>query len=358
MKKIVVLVLMLMLCASLCACGGLSGEKASALYPDIIGNWTTDPFCEEIALTLSKDGSCTVLDNPGKWTLDEESSNETQVMLTAKTEHTTYSIQLERVPANKRNIFCSVQLVITDAKQKLTVYKDEVFTPETGVLSYEYAMHTIPEAIGEWGSFYQTEESVLTLREDGTCTLQRQPGRWCVRSDHASWPNVTILIKLDSGKQYRAELQDIVNVAGFEVGALDVFDADTGIPVYPDVIGSGDNDPTVVNRDIVPSSIELLPEIIGTWATQDEPSKPIATFREDGTCVINDGSGVWSISYDAYYRDLQQIGEVPIWELCAKFNESSYTIYFVPYENHEFDLAIYGAGITILQQTRVVKVAN
>ena len=72
MKKTIALLLAAALCLSLCACGGLAGEKAALLYPDIIGGWGTDPFGEEFVLTLSGDGSCSVLDDAGTWTLDEK----------------------------------------------------------------------------------------------------------------------------------------------------------------------------------------------------------------------------------------------------------------------------------------------
>ena len=52
MKKIIVLMLLLLLCASLTACGHMDGAEAAALYPDILGNWGTDYFGEESRITL------------------------------------------------------------------------------------------------------------------------------------------------------------------------------------------------------------------------------------------------------------------------------------------------------------------
>lgn len=360
MKKLVFLTLTLVMCLSLWGCGGLKGEKAAELYPDIIGNWGTDPFGEEIALSLSSDGSCTILENPGTWTLDAKQSSETHVTLTAKTKNVTYSIYLERVPADTNNTFQTVHLSINDSKKKLVVYENDVFTPEGNILSHEHAMQTIPEVVGEWGNIFWFEESVLTLQEDGTCILNRQPGRWCVRSDGADWPKVTILIKLDSGKHYRAELQLSAEVHGFNVAYLEIYDADNNTIFYPADSETAVYDSSVIKRNIIPSHTEVLPEILGTWATKNDPSTPIATFREDGSCTVLNGSGVWGISYTSYYRDLQNYGEVIIWEVGLKISGESYTLYFVPYEDNRFDMTIYGPGpgMTILPRNDTIKISE
>ena len=194
MKKALTLILSLMLCLCLCACGGMPGEEAALLYPDIIGEWGTDPFGEEFVLTLFKDGSCSILGTDGTWTLDDKRSNEEWVELTVKTEAMKYYVELDRVQDGME----SVHLWITDTKKETTVYEGSVFTPGTQYVFPEIALHAVPELVGEWGTPYWNEESILTINEDGTCTLLRQPGRWCLESFAAVWPKIIVHIKLDT----------------------------------------------------------------------------------------------------------------------------------------------------------------
>ena len=73
MKKTVIQIIVCVLCLMLCACGGLSGEKAAELYPDIIGNWGTDP----IVISRSQAGHASDLASEaiGTWAVAEDLTN-------------------------------------------------------------------------------------------------------------------------------------------------------------------------------------------------------------------------------------------------------------------------------------------
>lgn len=352
MKRAISLLLTIVLCLSLCACGELQGEKAAGLYPDIIGNWGVDPFGEAVILRLDKDGTCTVLDNPGTWFLNEKLSDQGQVTLTAKTEHTSYSIQLNRVPGDTQSAFYPVHLVIMDSKQKMVVYEAEVFKPEKTAVSHELALQTVPELVGEWGSVYWNEESVLTIRDDGTCTLQRQPGRWCLRSDGTIWPNVIMLIKLDTGKQFRCEVstpEPVIHLTG-----LQIFEEDTDAVIYPQEDRGYAQ--FSVNRTLTPSMIEIIPEAVGTWADAKDPTVPVVTFNEDGTCKIFGGSGVWAVDYHRYLKDLNNGITAGSAALDAKINGNDCYIYFDAYDDGTYNMTVWSNDLVVLSNAEVVRI--
>ena len=355
MKKIIVLMLLLLLCASLTACGHMDGAEAAALYPDILGNWGTDYFGEEFALSLQADGTCTVLDNPGTWTLDKKLSSQTQVTLTAKTEPADYSIRLDRVPADTQDAFNPVHLVIMDAKQEVVVYEKDVFTAEGNVVSHELALQTVPELIGEWGSQYWHEESALTIREDGTCTLLRQPGRWCLRSDGTAQPSVILLVKLDSGKQYRCECSLYSDPQENHLTVLNILEADTDSLIYPTTQWYQ----PFINRTVVPSTMEIIPEAIGTWADATKPSVPIVTFNEDGTCTILGSSGVWSLEYSIYPGSYLQDFPAGGGKLTAIINDNPYSINFNFYEDGRYDITVFNRDMAIVpHNTEIINIAE
>lgn len=351
MKKTVILIVFVLLALSLCACGGMPGEEAAGLYPDIIGDWGTDPFGESIVLSLRKDGTCTVLNDPGTWTLNKKLSHEGQVTLTAKTEHIAYSIQLERVQDGTDRDYDAVQLLIMDSKKKLEVYKDHVFTQSDHFIFADLALQAVPELADEWGSAYWYEESALTIREDGTCTFLRQPGKWCLSSRNATWPSIDILIKLDSGKQLRADFF-LSDTPGSYMASLDIFDAQTGIPVYPVNFMSNISTPFVISRTKAPVAAEYAAPIIGSWTADGNTSNPVATFNEDGTCTIRGADGIWTLEY----YNLHNYATNDYWELLALIDENEYVISFQAPGNNIHTMSIYNKGMEILPHSYVTKI--
>ena len=72
MKKAIAVLLVLVLCLSLCACGGKkTGDRA------VIGTWETDPSSNSYVLVIEEDktGSLTLSDKvtPFTWTYDKDS---------------------------------------------------------------------------------------------------------------------------------------------------------------------------------------------------------------------------------------------------------------------------------------------
>ena len=66
------------------------------------------------------------------------------------------------------------------------------------IIPAELALPAIPEVVGEWGSIFFAEESLITIREDGTCTILRQPGTWGVHKDACLWPTIQIVAQLEN----------------------------------------------------------------------------------------------------------------------------------------------------------------
>lgn len=355
MKKVWFLLAALVLCLALTACGGMAGEKAAALYPDIIGRWGTDPFGEEFVLTLEKDGTCTILDNAGTWTLEEKQSNEEWVILNVKTQSLKYYVRLNRIQNKRQGAFHTVRLLIQDAKQETTLYEDYVFTPEGNFVDHELAVQTVPELIGEWGSPYWNEESFLTVREDGTCTLMRQPGKWCLRVDFSTWHKVLMLVKLENGVQYEVELSmDPTTDWGYDRGWIFIYDRKTETPVWIDDEAQNP-DGEVVNRSKIVNTLDIASVAVGDWLEEGK-EEPFATFREDGTCTIRKADGVWSLDYIAYYNEDFRNG----WDYClhAKIKGDEYDICFSDRDSGQYHMYIINQtdGIYIVDPCDVMKV--
>ena len=315
MKKIISLILVFVMCLSLCACGGMPGEEAALLYPDIIGKWGTDPFGEEYALALSEDGSCSILGHEGTWTLNEKNSSGDYFELSVKTEAMKYTVVLD---IWEESFWFEKGLFITDAKKETSIYGGQVFRYDNQYLSHEMALQVVPELVGEWGSLYWNEESVLTINEDGTCTLLRQPGKWCLNTNHSTWPDLEMVIKLENGIQHYVKFQ---------------MDADMkwGYPeahifLYNDIYQNAwEKDFRVINRNQVIHPMDFASIAVGEWA-EGENKQPFATFREDGTCAIRGAEGLWSLDYTAYYNEKFRNG----WDYClrAKIKDEEYDIRF------------------------------
>ena len=302
MKKVLFPILVFVLCLSLCACGGMSGEKAAELYPDIIGEWGTDPFGEEFVLTLSKNGSCTVLGTEGTWKLDSKQTDEECAVLTIKTENLKYYVELDRVQQDRRYQYNSVNLLIMDAKQETHIYEGYVFTQEENFVFPELAIQSVPELIGEWGSHYLSEETALTIREDGTCTVLRQPGKWCLRRDFSTWPKIVIVMKLENGLIYESEffMEDNIDFGYTRVG-FDIYNRTENIPVIIDPEADA-SFVSAIDRSKVIHPMEVASIAVGEWA-EDENKQSFAAFREDGTCTIRGADGLWTLDYTAYYNE-------------------------------------------------------
>ena len=351
MKRMCFLVLMLALCFTLCGCGGMSGEEAALVYPDIVGQWGTDPFGEEFVLTLSEDGTCDVLGHSGTWTLDDKRSNEEWVELTLETEAMKYYVELDRVQGDRT----TVHLWITDAKKENTIYEGEVFQPGTDYIFADLACQAVPELIGEWGSIYWNEESILTVNADGTCTLLRQSGRWCLISYSSTWPDIVIYVKLDNGKTYRVPFTLLTemdrsysnaDIRIYDIGEQTYLwsDPEREYPVFRSV-----------NRNQLIDPLEVASIALGSWSESAE-KQPFATFREDGTCTIRGAEGLWSLDYLAYYQEKYRNG----WDHCllAEINGDEYDIRFSDLGSGRFMMYIVNQddNIYILDATEVIKV--
>lgn len=328
MKKIIMMILVLMICLGLCACGGISGEKAAELYPDIIGEWGTDPFGEEFVLTLAKDGSCVILGNSGTWKLNAKESNEEFVILTLKTEQLEYYVEFDRVQKDRKHMFNSVKLLVMDAKQEVTIYENYVYTQSEEFISAELALHTVPEVIGEWGSHYWAEDSVFTVREDGTCTVLRQPGKWCLWRDFSTWPKIVLLIKLDNGLQYECEFY-VWEDQGYNFAGFDFYNRAENRSLYIDP-DSGTTSVRALNRSKVEKPSQIIPWVLGAWVSADDQSD-LVTFREDGTCVLRGAEGIWTLNYDSYNPEwnnwvslLVKVGTQEYW---VQLNDTGDVIY-------------------------------
>ena len=325
MKRGIILLLVLAMCLSLCACGGMAGEKAAAMYPDIIGQWGTDPFGDEFVLTLEKDGTCIILDNEGTWTLNEKNSNTEWVELSIKTKAMEYHVQLDRVQPDRHYMYYSVNLSIMDSKKQTQIYEDYVFTLGNNFVSPEQALHTVPELIGEWGTPYWNEESILTVREDGTCTMLRQPGKWCLWSDFSTWPKIVILVKPENGQLYEAEFSlDTDNDWGYSNGFLDIYNREEDRFIWIDE-EQNYSGARVINRNQVIQPMEVASVVVGEW-TKGENKNSFAVFRDDGTCTIRGADGLWTLDYTAYYNEKFRNG----WDYClhAKISGDEYDICF------------------------------
>ena len=328
MKKRIMLFLTLVMCLSLCACGGIDGKKAAELYPDIIGEWGTDPFGEEFVFSLFEDGTCTILGNSGTWKLDDKESNDEFVILTIKTEQMEYYVEFDRVQMDRKHMFNSVNLLVMDAKQEVTIYENYVYTQSEEFITPELALHTIPEVIGEWGSYYWAEEPVFTVREDGTCSVLRQPGRWCLWRDFSTWPKIVLLIKLDNGLQYECEFV-IREDQDYNFAQFDFYNRSENSSLYinPD---SGTPMVYAVNRSKVENPAKMFSWVLGSWSSTEDQTN-LVTFNEDGTCVLCGVEGFWTLDYDSY-----------------SFEENRWVILLVKAGNHEYRVQLNDTGNTVI----------
>ena len=350
MKKMILLAVALLLCLSLTACGGMNGNKAAAMYPDIIGEWGTDPFGEDFVLTLASDGTCTILGNTGTWKLNKKTSNEEFVILTLKTEALDYYVKFNRRQPDRRYMFDSVRLLVMDAKQEVTIYEGSVYTQGDQFISPELALHTIPEVIGEWGSPYWAEEPIFTIREDGTCTVVRQPGRWLLWRDFSTWPKIVLLVKLDNGIQYESEF--VINEErGFNFANFDFYDrvGNNTVSIDPN---SDSWIITSVNRSKVQNPAETFPWVLGSWYSQEDHSN-VATFHADGTCTLRGTQGVWGIDTSLYSTEDNDRAY-----LLVKVRDLVYRVYLRDWnDNFYMNISIDG-GITIMDSTHVTNDAG
>ena len=347
MKKFICLLLALASCLALCACGGMPGKKAAALYPDIIGEWGTDFFGEDHVLTLSEDGTCMILGNTGTWKLDEKKSTEEYVILTLKTEQMGYYVKFDRAQKDRRYMFNSVELLVMDAKQETTIYEDYVHTHNDEFIPSELALQTIPEVIGEWGSYYWAEEPVFTVREDGTCSVARQPGRWCLWREFSTWPKAVLLIKLDNGLQYECEFVIRENM-DYSFASFDFYDRVENRSLYL----APDSDTSIiraVNRSRVEDPAEAFSWVLGSW----ESTEPLVTFNEDGTCVLRGAEGVWTVDYGSYSPEWSRwvtlLVKVQGQEYRVQLNDTGDTVYMGIYLSD---------GVEVVRSTSVTKDAG
>ena len=220
------------------------------------------------------------------------------VILNIKTQQAEYRGTLERLGEDHNGY---AKLLIRENKRKVTVYDNAVFLPGTVYVTAEQALHAIPEIVGEWGSIFFYEETALIICEDGTCTLMRQPGRWCIMKSDSSWPKVRLAIKLDSGDQYTCQLMKYEYPEPEYRYEMLIYDTD-GVHVYPNNHKNGVSDnhsALAINRTKYAPGEEWLPFVVGEWA-ENAKSRERVTFRADGTCSVFGNDGVWGIDWWNY----------------------------------------------------------
>ena len=322
MKKAIVVLFALAVCLSLCACGHMDGTEAAALYPDIVCGWGRDFFGDSFVLSLEKDGTCTILDNPGTWTLDKKASNEEFVELAVKTDQAKYFVRLDRTHGEQFQTLQYVNLLIMDSKQETVVYENSVFNPDRSFISTQSVLQTFPELVGEWGTTYWKEDSVITFRDDGTCTLLQQPGKWCALRTSSMESDVNLYVKLENGNPYHVCFWlDQENDWGYTHGVVDIFDFNNYQKLYPD----SDQPANVVNRNQIIHPLEFASIAVGQWTTA-ESNEPFAIIRDDGTCTIRGADGLWTLDYISYYDEKFRNG----WDYCllAQIDAEEYDIRF------------------------------
>ena len=210
------------------------------------------------------------------------------------------------------------------------------------IIPAEDALPAVPEIVGEWGSIFFSEESLLTIREDGTCTLLRQPGTWGIHKDYSLWPTVLIVAQLDNGKEEQIEFymyQD--DDLGYYEGTLTIKDSE--IPPAG-----------VVNRNQVAHPAEAASFVLGTWADGDS-AESFATFNEDGTCEILGGKGLWGLNYAPYYNEDFAYG----WDyyLFAEINGQNWKIHVNEGENGKSVFSISNGPMKIVDTTEAVRLS-
>ena len=152
-----------------------------------------------------------------------------------------------------------------------------------------------PEMIGTWGSILKSEEPCFTLRADGTCTYDRQDGKWKFNGKESNDTWLDLTLTLDGGKK--------VNVGLWENSYSNVGTQWTAS--LPDAT----DDIPIVNRELYQRPQKIVDAICGTWyaAGEDEPT---LTLSADGTCEVDGRTGAWCETMEAWDSprdDLYQI---------------------------------------------------
>jgi len=347
MKQKIIPVLICLLCLVFCGCGKMSGEKAAEMYPDIIGSWGSDPFGEEFAISLSKDGSCVLLGKSGQWRLDSDNSNDAQVILTVKTEDNEYWVQLERLQEDDDGY---ADLLIMDSNHKTNIYEDSVFLPGTVFIAAEAALPAIPELITEWGSYFFYEDSTLIIREDGSCIMLGQPGKWCVEKRFDTWDSLSLRVRLDNGKLYKCDILLERNIDfGYHLYIMELHDNGDFSFVYPEEEAGLPTDVAFVHdpylsftldrNNPLPGS-ECIPVLVGSWA-DPESGEILATFRDDGSCTVLGEDTVWGIDYWNYDPDAEYIS----YGYIVKIEGKPCYIFISPHDGRKMTIHIPGEDI-------------
>ena len=199
----------------------------------------------------------------------------------------------------------------------------------------EDALPAVPELVGEWGSIYFAEESLMTICEDGSCTILRQPGTWGLHKDMLMWPKVVIIGQLNNKTEAYIEFYRDEYFA-----SMDVYNKKDEISLHPVT--------QVVNRAEVVNPLDVVPFILGAWV-DGENTEPFAAFYEDGTCDILGADGVWGLDYTAYYNEKYRNG----WDYClkAKIGEEEWDISISEEENGRYGFSIHNpqGGMSVIQ---------
>lgn len=208
------------------------------------------------------------------------------------------------------------------------------------VIPAEDALPALPEVVGEWGSIFFSEESLLTICEDGTCTVLRQPGTWGVHKDYSLWPTILIVAQLDNGKEEQIEFYMYQG-------------EDLGYPEGTLTIKNSELPPAeVVNRNKVARPVEAASFVLGTWVDGNS-TESFATFKEDGTCEILGAKGLWGLNYAPYYNEDFGYG----WDyyLFARIGELNWKIHVDEGESGRSVFSISNGPMKIIDTTEAKK---
>ncbi len=141
-----------------------------------------------------------------------------------------------------------------------------------------------PELIGEWGTMLLSEDSIFTLREDGTCTYEQQEGKWTRDNKNSDDVRQSLMLKLDDGTDVNVSLM---------LEPYENYGEQWVANNYSDMLA-------VVNRDLYQMPQEIIDAICGTWKSSGKSSSSL-TLNADGTCVVNGENGFWSLPDPNHY---------------------------------------------------------
>ena len=176
MKKAIILVLTLVLCLSLCACGKnkdvIPAKDALPAVPELVGEWGSIYFAEEPVLVVNEDGSCTVLRQPGTWGLHKDMALWPVVLVMAQLDNKT-SLEIE--VHMRDDIQHGEGGIFIDNRESNTTLS--AITRGVNRSNVVNALDAVPFVVGTWVDGANTEPFAV-FNADGTCEILGADGVW------------------------------------------------------------------------------------------------------------------------------------------------------------------------------------